>query len=67
MIDQALSGFGVLGNDMYSPFDPPTQDRRARAGHRQASLLKPAGQENWTSSWSPRRVGAGAVESATCS
>ena len=22
MIDQALNGFGVLGNDMYSPFDP---------------------------------------------
>jgi peptide/nickel transport system substrate-binding protein len=68
MIDQALNGFGVLGNDMYSPFDPAyAKDlpQRAQDIDQAKSLLKQAGQENLdvelvTSSG----VGAGAVESA---
>jgi peptide/nickel transport system substrate-binding protein len=68
MIDQALNGFGVLGNDMYSPFDPAyAKDlpQRVQDIDQAKSLLKQAGQENLdvelvTSSG----VGAGAVESA---
>ena len=68
MIDQALNGFGILGNDLYSPFDPAyAQDlpQRVQDIDQAKSLLKQAGQENLdvelvTSS----AVGAGAVESA---
>ena len=68
MIDQALNGFGILGNDMYSPFDPAyAKDlpQRMQDIDQAKSLLKQAGQENLdvelvTSSG----VGAGAVESA---
>ncbi|MBV9919634.1 MAG: ABC transporter substrate-binding protein [Pseudonocardia sp.] len=68
MIDQALNGFGILGNDMYSPFDPAyAKDlpQRVQDIDQAKSLLKQAGQENLdielvTSSG----VGAGAVESA---
>jgi peptide/nickel transport system substrate-binding protein len=68
MIDQALNGFGVLGNDLYSPFDPAyAKDlpQRVQDIDQAKSLLKQAGQENLdielvTSSG----VGAGAVESA---
>src|SRR4051794_18760059 len=68
MIDQALNGFGVLGNDLYSPFDPAyAKDlpQRVQAIDQAKSLLKQAGQENLdvelvTSSG----VGAGAVEPA---
>ncbi len=68
MIDQALNGFGILGNDLYSPFDPAyAKDlpQRMQDIDQAKSLLKQAGQENLdvelvTSS----AVGAGAVESA---
>jgi peptide/nickel transport system substrate-binding protein len=68
MIDQALNGFGVLGNDLYSPFDPAYAKelpQRMQDIDQAKSLLKQAGQENLdvelvTSS----AVGAGAVESA---
>src|SRR3954449_7651305 len=68
MIDQALNGFGILGNDMYSPFDPAyAKDlpQRVQDIDQAKSLLKQAGQEDLdvelvTSSG----VGAGAVESA---
>jgi peptide/nickel transport system substrate-binding protein len=68
MIDQALSGFGVLGNDMYSPFDPAyAKDlpQREQDIDQAKSLLAQAGQSDLdvelvTSSG----VGAGAVESA---
>ena len=68
MIDQALNGFGILGNDMYSPFDPAyAKDlpQRMQDIDQAKSLLKQAGQEDLdvelvTSS----AVGAGAVESA---
>jgi peptide/nickel transport system substrate-binding protein len=68
MIDQALNGFGVIGNDLYSPFDPAYAHdlpQRMQDIDQAKSLLKQAGQENLdvelvTSS----AVGAGAVESA---
>jgi peptide/nickel transport system substrate-binding protein len=68
MIDQALNGFGVLGNDMYSPFDPAyAKDlpQREQDIDQARSLLAQAGQSDLdvelvTSSG----VGAGAVESA---
>jgi peptide/nickel transport system substrate-binding protein len=68
MIDQALNGFGILGNDMYSPFDPAYAKhlpQRAQDIDQAKSLLRQAGHSDLnvelvTSS----AVGAGAVESA---
>lgn len=48
MIDNALSGKGRLGNDMYAPFDPAyAKDlpQRAQDIEQAKSLLKSAGQE----------------------
>ncbi|MDQ3155681.1 MAG: ABC transporter substrate-binding protein [Actinomycetota bacterium] len=68
MIDQALNGYGVLGNDMYSPFDEAYASdlpQREQDIDKAKSLLKQAGQEGLevelvTSS----AVGSGGVESA---
>ena len=49
MIDQALGGFGWLGNDMYAPYDPgyPTDLPQRTPDIEQAiSLLKQAGYDN---------------------
>jgi peptide/nickel transport system substrate-binding protein len=68
MIDQALGGYGFLGNDLYSPFDP-AYDKDLPQRHQDIeqakSLLRQAGKpglqvELVTSS----AVGAGGVESA---
>src|ERR1700710_51906 len=48
MIDQALSGYGFLGNDLYAPFDPAyAKDlpQRTQDINQAKSLLKAAGQE----------------------
>ncbi len=48
MIDQALSGYGTLGNDLYAPFDPAfAKDlpQRTQDIDQAKSLLKQAGQE----------------------
>jgi peptide/nickel transport system substrate-binding protein len=48
MIDQALSGYGTLGNDLYAPFDPAyAKDlpQREQDIDQAKSLLKQAGQE----------------------
>lgn len=48
MIDQALSGQGFLGNDMYAPFDPAYAadlPQREQDIDQAKSLLKAAGQE----------------------
>ena len=48
MIDQALSGYGSLGNDLYAPFDPAfAKDlpQREQDIDQAKSLLKAAGQE----------------------
>jgi peptide/nickel transport system substrate-binding protein len=47
MIDQALSGYGVLGNDLYAPFDPSyAKDlpQREQDIDQAKSLLQQAGQ-----------------------
>ena len=68
MIDQALNGFGILGNDLYSPFDPAyAKDlpQRMQDIDQAKSLLKQAGQENLDVELvTSTAVGAGAVESA---
>ena len=68
MIDQALNGFGILGNDLYSPFDPAyAKDlpQRVQDIDQAKSLLKQAGQENLAVELvTSTAVGAGAVESA---
>ena len=49
MIDQALSGYGSLGNDMYAPFDPAYDEdlpQREQDLDQAKSLLKAAGQED---------------------
>ncbi|MDO5629249.1 MAG: ABC transporter substrate-binding protein [Mobilicoccus sp.] len=69
MIDQAYSGYGRLGNDLYAPFDPDyigdELPQREQDLDRARSLLREAGHENLqveltTSSG----IGAGAVEAA---
>lgn len=48
MIDQALSGYGTLGNDIFAPFDPAyAKDlpQRAQDIAQAKSLLKSAGQD----------------------
>ena len=44
MIDQALSGYGRLGNDLYAPFDVGLRQRpaAARAGHRAGQVAAQA-------------------------
>ena len=47
MIDQAYSGFGAVGNDMYARFDPGTPDlpQRMHDLEQAKSLLKAAGYD----------------------
>ena len=48
MIDQTLSGYGSLGNDLYAPFDPAYASdlpQREQDIEQARSLLKAAGQE----------------------
>ncbi|MGO1384616.1 MAG: ABC transporter substrate-binding protein [Arachnia sp.] len=68
LIDQALNGFGTLGNDLYSPFDPGYASDLPQREHdpeQAAALLAQAGQsglqiEVVTST----AVGSGGVEAA---
>lgn len=68
MIDQALNGFGFLGNDMYSPFDPAYAShlpQREQDIDQARSLLRQAGQADLTVELvTSSAVGAGGVESA---
>ena len=45
MIQQALAGYGRVGNDLYSPFDPGYAERpaAARAGPREGEVAAQAG------------------------
>ena len=68
MIDQALNGYGFLGNDLYSPFDPAYAKhlpQRERDIDQAKSLLKAAGQSDLQIELvTSTAVGAGGVESA---
>ncbi len=68
MIDQALNGFGILGNDLYSPFDPVFASdlpQRVQDIDQAKSLLAQAGQSDLDVELvTSTAVGAGAVESA---
>lgn len=70
MIDQALNGFGRLGNDLYSPFDPDylgdQVPQRSQDIDQAKSLLKAAGAEGLQVELvTSTAVGVGAVESAS--
>jgi len=68
MIDQALNGFGVLGNDLYAPFDPAYAShlpQRMQDIDQAKSLLRQAGYEDLEVELvTSTAVGAGGVESA---
>jgi peptide/nickel transport system substrate-binding protein len=67
LINSALDGFGVVGNDVFSPYDPDYD----RALHREVDipqakfLLKKAGQENLTVQLVTSPVATGTVAMAT--
>lgn len=69
MIDQALSGFGRVGNDLYGPFDPDYIGDELPQRHQDIdqarSLLKAAGHEDLTVELvTSTAVGTGGVEAA---
>ena len=69
MIDQALSGFGRVGNDLYGPFDPDyigdELPQRNQDIDQARSLLKAAGHEDLrVEVVTSTAVGTGGVESA---
>jgi peptide/nickel transport system substrate-binding protein len=67
MIDQALSGQGWVGNDMYSPFDPcyaSELPQRTQDLEKAKALLKEAGKEGLTVELVTSPVAAGLVEAA---
>ncbi len=67
MIDQAYSGYGWAGNDMYAPFDPGTPDlpQREQDLEQAKSLLKEAGYSDLAVELvTSDAVGGGAVEAA---
>jgi peptide/nickel transport system substrate-binding protein len=68
MIDQALGGYGFLGNDLYSPFDPAYNDQlpqREQDVDQAKSLLQQAGRSDLQIELvTSTAVGAGGVESA---
>ena len=69
LIDSALDGYGVVANDIFSPYDPDfdhTLVRPAQGDIRQAKfLLKKAGQEGLTVSLTTSAVATGTVAMAT--
>ena len=69
LIDSALDGYGVVANDIFSPYDPDFDHslvRPAQGDIRQAKfLLKKAGQEGLTVSLTTSPVATGTVAMAT--
>ena len=69
MIDSALDGYGVVANDLFSPYDPDFDHslvRPAQGDIQQAKfLLRKAGQEGLTVSLTTSAVATGTVAMAT--
>ena len=68
MVQQVLSGYGSIANDLYAPFDPAFNSglpQRARDVEQAKSLLKQAGHENLTVDLHTTPGGAGMVSTAT--
>jgi peptide/nickel transport system substrate-binding protein len=68
MIEQVLSGYGFVGNDLYAPFDPGydhTFPQRTQDIGQAKSLLKAAGMSNLTVDLHTTPGAAGMVEVAT--
>ena len=69
MIDSALDGYGVVANDLFSPYDPDFDGslvRPAQGDIQQAKfLLSKAGQEGLTVSLTTSAVATGTVAMAT--
>jgi peptide/nickel transport system substrate-binding protein len=69
LIDSALDGYGVVANDIFSPFDPDFDHslvRPAQGDIQQAKfLLKKAGHESLTVSLTTSAVATGTVAMAT--
>jgi peptide/nickel transport system substrate-binding protein len=69
LIDSALDGYGVVANDLFSPYDPDFDHsllRPAQGDIQQAKfLLKKAGQESLTVNLTTSAVATGTVAMAT--
>lgn len=67
MVQQVLSGYGSVANDLYSPFDPAftSLPQRQRDVGQAKSLLKAAGHENLTVDLHTTPGGTGMVATAT--
>ncbi len=68
MIEQVLSGYGSLGNDLYAPFDPGydgSLPQRHQDISGAKSLLKAAGQQNLSFDLHTTNGAAGMVDVAT--
>jgi peptide/nickel transport system substrate-binding protein len=67
LIDSALDGYGTVGNDVFSPFDPDFNHGLTRAADipRAKSLLKQAGQTGLTVTLTTSPVATGTVSMAT--
>jgi peptide/nickel transport system substrate-binding protein len=67
MVEQVLSGYGTVANDLYSPFDPAynhSLPQRVQDIEKAKSLLKQAGQDGMTVDLHTTNGAAGMVESA---
>jgi peptide/nickel transport system substrate-binding protein len=67
MIDQALSGYGILGNDMYAPYDagyPKSLPQREQDIDQAKALLREAGQTDLRVELIAAEIGTGAMAAA---
>jgi len=69
LVQQALAGYGTVGNDIYSPQDPVVADagieQRAHDLDQARSLLKQAGQSDLRVELVTSAIAAGVVEAST--
>ena len=67
MVNQALGGFGRIGNDLYAPFDPcyaKDLPQREQDLDKAKSLLQQAGQANMRIELTTGEIASGVVEAA---